>query len=113
MPQTYYTRPNLKWVNITAVVFAVVYLVALVTRGPFNPPAYAAFAIVAACAFLTIVLDPETTYQTRRVLDDGREVRVRRPLVGFRSLEETMGANGGYEVRVVDGFRYEEALIRI
>lgn len=61
---------------------------------------------------LILLLDPETCYQFTRKNPDGTEVRVRRPIVGFRRCEALVGMTGGYEVRV-DGWRYEPALIRI
>lgn len=38
---------------------------------------------------------------------------MRRPFVGFKRWEVQVGLTGGYEVRAVDGWRYEPALIRI
>lgn len=59
-----------------------------------------------------LVLDPETTITSRKVLPDGTAVKVRRPIIGFKRCESPLGLTGGYEVRI-DGFRYEPAYIRI
>ncbi|KAB8228076.1 hypothetical protein ETB97_011820 [Aspergillus alliaceus] len=113
MAQTYYYRPySVKWLFIIIGVLSVVYLALCLTEGVSHPATLATIIAMFAIILAAIVVDPETTYVTSRVLDDGQVVRVRRPLVGFKSQETLVGLTGGYEVRV-DGWRYEEALIRI
>jgi hypothetical protein len=53
-----------------------------------------------------------TAIVTRKELEDGTIVRVKRPLIGLKSHEIEVDVTGGYEVRS-DGYRYEEALLRI
>ncbi|KAK1140075.1 hypothetical protein N8T08_010907 [Aspergillus melleus] len=77
-----------------------------------NTAGAALFAISSLAHCMNLLLDPETTYKTTRVLEDGTTVRVKRPLVGFKMNETEVGVTGGYEVRV-DGWRYEHALVRL
>ena len=113
MPQTYYARPYpVKWLLITITILSIIYLLLCTTQGPAHPTSYITIITIVSITFLAILVDPETVYQTSRILEDGSEVRVRRPLIGFKSRETLVGLTGGYEVRV-DGWRYEEALIRI
>ncbi|KAE8151485.1 hypothetical protein BDV25DRAFT_138816 [Aspergillus avenaceus] len=113
MAQTYYSRPySTKWLFIIVGILSVSYIGLCITKGPTHPASHAAITALFIVTCGAILVDPETTYETRKVLDDGREVAVRRPLIGFKSQERLVGLTGGYEVRV-DGWRYEEALIRI
>lgn len=113
MPQTYYTRPySLKWLFITVAILVVLFLVLFFVLGSSHPASYVFLALAITISLVATVLDLETAYATTTTLDDGRVVRVKRPLVGLRRCECKVGLTGGYEVRV-DGWRYEEALIRI
>lgn len=114
MPQTYYARPYpvkcLSTIIIT--ILSIIYLLLCTTQGPAHPTSHITIITTFGITFLAILVDPETVYQTSRVLEDGTEVPVRRPLIRFKSCETLVGLTGGYEVRV-DGWRYEEAFIRI
>lgn len=113
MPQMYYyTAPCVKWLSIIASLLAILFLILLIAEGLFHPVTYIIVIITVVVYCVIVLLYPGTCYKTSRVLEDGREVRVRRPLIGFKSQERLVGLTGGHEVRI-DRWRYEEALIRI
>ncbi|KAH8427368.1 uncharacterized protein LDX57_005081 [Aspergillus melleus] len=114
MAQIYYTRPTplLTTFTIITVLFGLSALIAWMILGLQNTAGIALFAISSLAHCMNLLLDPETTYKTTRVLEDGTTVRVKRPLVGFKANETEVGVTGGYEVRV-DGWRYEHALVRL
>lgn len=79
MPQTYYARPYpVKWLLITITILSIIYLLLCTTQGPAHPTSYITIIAIFSITFLAILIDPETVYQTSRILEDGSEVRVRR-----------------------------------
>ena len=101
MPQIYYIRPYpLKCLSIIITVLSIIYFSLYATQGPAHPTSYITVITIFGIIFLGILVDPEIVYQTSRVLEDGSEVRVRRPLIGFRSCETLVGLTGGYEVHI-------------
>lgn len=58
------------------------------------------------------IFDTGTAIVTRKELEDGTIVPVKRPLIGLKLHEIEVGVTGGCEVRS-DGYRYEQALLRI
>ena len=58
-----------------------------------------------ATATVSGLMLPDTCYQTQGLVDDGTLVKVRRPIIGFRSCEQVVGLTGGHEVSY-DGWRY-------
>jgi hypothetical protein len=113
MPQTLYKRPWPRWVVLAVILPLTGLLIAMAaTQGIQSPATWTVLLVEALALILFTVLDPEVTIKSRRVLPDGSVVRVRRPIVGFKKYETQVGVLGGYEVRF-DGFRYEEAYLRI
>lgn len=113
MPQTLYNRAWPRWLVLAVTLPLTALLIAMaVTQGLRSPAMWIVLVVEALTLILFTVLDPEVTIKSRRVMPDGRVVNVRRPLVGFKKYETQVGVLGGYEVRV-DGFRYEEAYVRI
>lgn len=108
-----YNRPWPRWLALAVALPLTALVIALaVTRGPSSPATWIALGVEALALVALTVLDPEVTIESRKALPDGRVVTVRRPIVGFKKWERKVGVSGGYEVRV-DGFRYEEAYLRI
>ncbi|KAB8069352.1 hypothetical protein BDV29DRAFT_52005 [Aspergillus leporis] len=96
MPQTYYYRPySVKWVFIIIGILSVLYLVLCFMEGATHPATLAMIISMFVIIFGAILVDPETTYVTSRVLDDGQVVRGRRTLIGFKSQERLVGLIGG------------------
>jgi hypothetical protein len=113
MPQTTYNRPWPGWVVLAVTLPLTALFVAMaVTQGAKSPGPWIVLMADALVLILFTILDPEVTVKSRKVLPDGSVVNVRRPLVGFKKYETQVGLTGGYEVRF-DGFRYEEAYLRI
>lgn len=108
-----YTRPYPNWlVALVCMPLTALAIVLAIVKGLGS---YAFFAaLVTNLFFLAIfmVLDPDCVIKGRRRMSDGSIVRVRRPLIGFKRCERKAGVTGGYEIRI-DGYRYEEAYIRI
>ncbi|KAI0143798.1 hypothetical protein GGR57DRAFT_340102 [Xylariaceae sp. FL1272] len=113
MPQTIYTRPWPEWLPLAIMLpLLILWIVLAATQGIGSLPATGVtFALSLSLSSFTL-LDPETTTYTQKTLDDGTQVTVRRPLVGFKKYESLVGLTGGYEVRY-DGYRYERAHVRI
>ncbi|KAB8234307.1 uncharacterized protein BDW43DRAFT_273802 [Aspergillus alliaceus] len=80
--------------------------------GPHATISHVMLVAYVVAQVLVFILNPENYYEFTRKSPDGSEVRVRRPLVGFKRCETLVGLTGGYEVRM-DGWRYEPALVRI
>lgn len=113
MAQTRYNRPWPLWVPVVIFLPFTCALVGIaIVYGVQRPHVWIAIAVETLALLLMTALDPETTIESKGMLDDGTPVRVRRPLVGFKRLERKVGVTGGYEVRF-DGYRYEEAYIRL
>ncbi|KAI1328695.1 hypothetical protein F5Y16DRAFT_398149 [Xylariaceae sp. FL0255] len=113
MPQTMYLRPWPDWLWLAITLPLVVLWVVLIwTLGANTGPALLSGFLYLIVLGIFVLLDPETTTYTRKTLEDGTTVTVRRPLFGFKKYESLVGLTGGYEVRV-DGYRYERAYIRI
>ncbi|KAI0868430.1 hypothetical protein GGS24DRAFT_213823 [Hypoxylon argillaceum] len=113
MPQTVYTRPWPQWLAYAITLpLSTAWLVLLIVQGATSRAAPIVGTLALLARLLFLVLDPETTITSRKVLPDGTVVKVRRPIVGFTRHEAPLGLTGGYEVRI-DGFRYEPAYIRI
>lgn len=108
-----YNRPYPAWLVLAVCLpLTAAVLVLAAVEGLASPAPWAALLANLAALGAFAVLAPDFTIGSRRTMPDGTVRRVRRPLVGFRRCERTVGATGGYEVRV-DGYRYEEAYIRI
>ncbi|KAH8881210.1 hypothetical protein GQ53DRAFT_516920 [Thozetella sp. PMI_491] len=113
MAQTMYNRPFPAWVPLPVGLVMIAMLIGVaLTKGFGSPAMFIALSIELIVMGILTVLDPEFTFESRKALPNGREVTVRRPLVGFKRHERQVGVTGGYEVRV-DGYRYEAAYIRI
>lgn len=113
MPQTMYNRPWPSWVAIAVALLLTGILIAVAaTQGLTSLATWAMIAAEFLAFGLLAIFDPEVTIESQKTLPDGRLVTVRRPIVGFKKHERQVGVTGGYEVRV-DGYRYEEAYIRI
>ncbi|KAI1373970.1 hypothetical protein F4677DRAFT_185099 [Hypoxylon crocopeplum] len=113
MPQTMYNRPWPSWVILAVTIPLTALLVAMgITQGVHSLATWIVLLVDVLALITLSILDPEVTIESRKVLPDGNAVTVRRPIVGFKKCERIVGVTGGYEVRV-DGFRYEEAYIRI
>lgn len=114
MAQTRYKRPySLHLFFAIYFPLVVVLVVLIVTLGTQHPASVSVLALVVVLGTLAHIFDPDTAYHhTKTTLDDGTVVRVKRPYIGFKHLETKVGVTGNYEVRF-DGWRYEEALIRI
>lgn len=113
MAQTRYKRPySLRLFFAIYVPLAVAFIVLILTLGTQHPASISVLALVVVLGTLAHIFDPDTAYHTKTTLDDGTVVRVKRPYIGFKHLETKVGVTGDYEVRF-DGWRYEEALIRI
>lgn len=113
MAQTMYTRPYPSW--LMALVCLPCTALAIVLAIVKGLGSYAFFtALLINLFFLAIfaVLDPDCVIMSQRRMSDGSIVAVRRPLIGFKRCERRVGVTGGYEVRT-DGYRYEQAYIRI
>ncbi|KAI0111284.1 hypothetical protein GGR51DRAFT_557699 [Nemania sp. FL0031] len=113
MPQTVYRRPWPQWLVLPiSIPLSVAWLILIIVQSATSHAALIVGAINVLVLLLFTVLDPETTITSRKALPDGTVVKVRRPIVGFKKYEASLGLTGGYEVRV-DGFRYEPAYVRI
>lgn len=108
MVQTRYKRPY-SLVFYLALLFGLftAYLVLVFTVGLlwWTWLIFAAMLVVGA---LGTIFDPAGIQHTRH-LEDGTEVRVKRPLIGLKNCETRYGITGDYEVSS-DGFRYESAI---
>ncbi|KAI0465694.1 hypothetical protein F4859DRAFT_519805 [Xylaria cf. heliscus] len=113
MPQTVYQRPWPSWLVLAiSLPLTIAWVVLIFTEHATSPAAAIVGSTNILVLFIFTILDPETTITSRKVLSDGTMVKVRRPIIGFKSYESPLGLTGGYEVRI-DGFRYEPAYIRI
>lgn len=113
MAQTYYRRPySLSLLFIVVAALTILFLITFFVFGRSQPAVWVILSLDILVCILGTLFDPGTAIKSERKLDDGTVVPVRRPLVGFRHCETRVGLTGGYEVRV-DGWRYEEAIIRI
>ncbi|KAI1164830.1 hypothetical protein F5B18DRAFT_227560 [Nemania serpens] len=113
MAQTIYRRPWPDWLLVViAFPLVIAWFTLIFLQGATSP---AALSLGAACLIVRAVFtlfDPETTIESIKTMPDGTIVHVRRPLIGFKRCESSLGVTGGYEVRI-DGYRYEPAYIRI
>lgn len=108
-----YNRPYPAWLALVVCLPLTAAVVVLATTQGLRSPAPWAVLLVNIIALgVFTVLAPDITITSRRVVPDGTVLRVRRPLVGFKRCERMVGVSGGYDVRV-DGFRYEEAYVRL
>lgn len=108
-----YRRLYPRWLlPIFVAALSALFLVFFFVFGRSRPATWVVLAVDFFVLIVGTLLDPEVTIESERRLDDGTLVRVRRPIVGFRRCETRVGLTGGYEVRM-DGWRYEEAIIRI
>ncbi|KAI0551694.1 hypothetical protein F4679DRAFT_122127 [Xylaria curta] len=113
MPQTVYQRPWPQWLALAVVLpLTIAWLVLIFTEGAVSRAATILGSTDILVLLVFTILDPETTITSSGVLPDGTIVKVRRPIIGFKRYESSLGLTGGYEVRI-DGFRYEPAYIRI
>lgn len=108
-----YTRLYPNWlVALVCIPLTVLAIVLAIVKGLGS---YAFFAALVTNPFFLViftVLDPDCVIKSRRTLPDGSIMAVRRPLIGFKRCVRKVGVTGGYEARI-DGYRYEEAYIRI
>jgi len=113
MPQVYYQRLLPSWILlIEALIFIAILIAVAVTQGVTSQAVWIVIFVQFLVQSLLTILDPGTTIESLKKMDDGSVVKVRRPIIGFRKCERIVGSTGGYEVRI-DGFRYEEAYIRL
>lgn len=113
MAQTRYKRPySVRLFFAIYTPLCVAYIVLGVKLGVGHPASITVVALLFVLGFAASIFDPDFAYETHTTLDDGTVVRVRRPYIGFKHLETKVGVTGDYEVRF-DGWRYEEALLRL
>lgn len=113
MPQTMYNRPYPAWLPLVVCIpLTVLVIIMAVVEGIRSPAPWVVLLVNFLAVATFAVLTPECTIKNRRIMPNGAVILVRRPLVGFKRCERKIGVTGGYEVRV-DGYRYEEAYIRL
>lgn len=114
MTQTYYRRPYALWVPCAIVgVLLIAYVALACTVGITHTSAWIVIILALTVSLAAGVLDPETCFIKTVTLDDGRRVKAKQPLIGFKRHEILVGTTGGYEVSLTDGYRREPALLRI
>lgn len=101
MAQTYYRRPySLRWyltVEATLIILYIIFFFSMAASHTTPVLLLTAFSVI---GIIGTLLDPNTCYTTKTMLDDGTVVPVKRPFVGFKSHEDRVGLTGGYEARV-------------
>lgn len=108
-----YNRPYPAWLILAVCLpLTTVVVVLLIVQGVGSRAPWIVLLINLLAMGVFAILAPDFTINSRRRMSDGTVQQVRRPLIGFRRCEKKVGLTGGYEVRV-DGFRYEEAYLRI
>ncbi|ODM21600.1 hypothetical protein SI65_02444 [Aspergillus cristatus] len=133
MPSTYqvfYRRPYTPIHFFTATAIMTILVFACVLAAYMSGPRSFAVLCILSTSFgglsgavtglsvLAISIDPDTCWTTkRRVGGDGdgeeRAVMVKRPLIGYKALRMEIETPDGYDGVWVDGYKYEDALIRL
>ncbi|KAI2606804.1 uncharacterized protein GGS25DRAFT_306572 [Hypoxylon fragiforme] len=103
IPQTRYNRPWPEWAHPAMNgAFAIATLILGILSFIQKPYFYIMWIVIVVSCIVSVSLtlfDPETTFESRKIMPNGEVVTVRRRIVGFRKCERIVGVTGNYGVR--------------
>ena len=112
MAQTRYRRPFNIWLFFAIALGLLAIFFALYFTIGSNVATWLFLTLFLVVAIAGGLLDPGTSHAYTERLEDGTEIKVKRPLIGLKRFETKFGLTGDYEVSA-DGWRYEMAYVVI